>query len=92
AIPLLVEFWAPWCGYCQKMAPAFAQASSLLEPQVRLVTVDTEAEQHLASQYRIEGLPTVVLLQKGREVARQSGALSAADLVRWVRSRLLTPR
>lgn len=84
-IPVLVDFWAPWCGPCKMMAPQFIQAASLLEPQVRFVKVDTEAEQSLGAQYNIRSIPTLALFKGGREVARQAGAMSAQDIVRWVR-------
>lgn len=84
-IPLLVDFWASWCGPCKMMAPAFAQASGQLEPRFRLVKIDTEAEQSLAGRYRIRSLPTLILFRGGREIARQAGAMNAADIVRWVR-------
>ncbi len=87
-IPLLVDFWAPWCGPCKMMAPQFAQAAGLLEPQVRLAKVNTEAEQGLGAQYGIRSIPTLALFRGGREIARQPGAMGAQDIVNWVRSQL----
>ena len=85
-IPVLVDFWAPWCGPCRTMAPAFAQAAKQLEPEFRLAKVNTEDEQQLAARFGIRSIPTVALFRNGREVARQAGAMDAGSLMRWARS------
>jgi thioredoxin 2 len=87
-IPVLVDFWAPWCGPCRMMAPAFEEAARLLEPQVRLAKVDTEAEPQLGAQYAIRSIPTLALFKGGREIARQAGAMGTQDIMRWVRAHL----
>ncbi|UCE70832.1 MAG: thioredoxin TrxC [Nitrospiraceae bacterium] len=87
-IPIVVDFWAAWCGPCKMMAPVFQQASAQLEPAVRLAKVNTEQEQSLAAQYEIRSIPTLVLFRGGIEIARQSGAMDLSGLIQWVRSRI----
>ena len=89
-IPLLVDFWAPWCGPCRTMAPAFEQAAAILEPGVRLAKVNTDEEQAIGGRYGIRSIPTMILFSGGREIARHSGAMMAGDIVRWVQNQLAT--
>ena len=83
-IPLLVDFWAPWCGPCKAMAPQFEKAASHLEPTVRLAKVNTDDEQELAGRFNIRGIPTMILLKHGKEIDRQSGLMNAASIENWV--------
>ncbi|MBU1236175.1 MAG: thioredoxin TrxC [Gammaproteobacteria bacterium] len=84
-LPLVVDFWAPWCGPCRMMAPAFSQAAKSLEPNFRLAKVNTEIEQGLAARFGIRSIPTIAIFRNGHEIARQAGAMDAKSIVSWAR-------
>ena len=86
-IPVLVDFWAPWCGPCRSMAPFYAQAAKTLEPAFRVVKVNTEASQDLGARFNIRSIPTLALFRKGVEVARQPGAIDANAIIAWARDK-----
>lgn len=87
-LPLVIDFWASWCGPCKMMAPVFEQAAVRLEPECLLLKVNTEESQSLAARYAIRSIPTLLIVHQGQEIARQAGAMDLSSLERWVRSHL----
>ena len=87
-IPVLIDFWAPWCGPCRTMAPAYEAAARDLEPRFRVAKVNTEEVPILSSRLGIRSIPTLAVFYRGREVARQAGAMRQADIVRWAQNAL----
>lgn len=86
--PIVVDFWAPWCGPCKMFAPTFAQAAAQLEPRAKFVKINTEVEQQAGAQYNIRSIPTLAIFKNGQEVARQSGAMDLGSFTQWVKQHL----
>jgi thioredoxin 2 len=87
-LPLVIDFWAAWCGPCRVMGPNFEAAAAKLEPRVRMAKLDTEAQPALAARYAISGIPAMILIHNGREIARTSGAMPTSAIVQWVEETL----
>jgi len=91
-LPVVIDVWAAWCGPCRMMSPAFEAAAARLEPRVRMAKLDSEAEPEIAGRYGIRSIPTMILMHKGREIARISGAMPTAAIVQWVEQGLAQAR
>jgi thioredoxin 2 len=85
-LPVVVDFWAPWCGPCRMMTPAFEEAAKSMEPSARFAKLNTDEAQGIAARFSIRSIPTMVIFKDGHEVSRQSGAMSAEQIRRWVAS------
>lgn len=91
-IPILVDLWAPWCGPCRAMAPAFERAAAQLEPDYRLLKVNIDEEPALAERYQVRGIPLLMLFAGGNPIAQNAGAMDTAGIVRWARAQVMTAR
>src|SRR3569832_940068 len=85
-IPVVIDFWASWCGPCKMMAPEYENAAGMLEPAARFAKVNTEKEQNLAGRFNVSSIPALALFRAGREIARQPGAMTAAEIAKWVKA------
>ncbi|MEO9129877.1 MAG: thioredoxin TrxC [Sphingomonas sp.] len=87
-LPVVIDFWAVWCSPCTMMSPRFEQAAALLEPRVRMAKIDIDAESAIAERYGIRSIPSMIMIHKGREIARTTGAMQTADIVKWIEQAL----
>ncbi len=85
-LPIVVDFWAPWCAPCRSMAPSFSDAARQMEPKYRFVKVDTEQAQNIAARFNIRSIPTLAIFRNGKEITRQAGAMDTGNILRWVKS------
>lgn len=84
-LPMIVDFWAPWCGPCKMFAPTFSEAAKQLEPHARLVKINTEIEQQVGAQYNIRSIPTLAIFKNGKEITRVSGAMNLQQFIQWAK-------